>query len=182
MTGRDTVEAEIVAELRQVAETVKGTPTTEDLREHGTYSPEQVREWFGSLAAAQIAAGLEPTTTRGLPDELLLAEIQAIAEALGRTPTYDEFNAESVLSARSLETRFGSWTAALQAAGLEPTRRRDLTKADVVADIERVAEDLDRTPTRDEMVDHGQYTEWSYSRAFGSFGELLEAAGYEPRR
>jgi len=166
----------LIDDLQRVADIVDGTPTAADIREHAEYSYYRYCAVFGGLAQAQIAAGLPPTSTRGLPDEVLLEELRAVADELDRTPTTDEFDEHSILQSRSLVSRFDSWNDAIETAGLEIARQTDVTCADVVADVERVAEQLGHTPTRDEMIEHGRYTEHQYSHKCDSFSAAIERA------
>jgi len=100
---------------------------------------------------------------------------RAVADELDHAPTTDEFDGHGLLQSRSLVSRFDSWNEAIE-AGLEIARQTDVTCAGVIADIERVAEQLGHRPTRDETIEHGRYTEWQYSRECDSLSAVVERA------
>lgn len=52
-------------------------------------------------------------------EEELRKDLVAVADELGRTPSKDEFNDRGESSATTLRRRFGSWSRALEAAGLD---------------------------------------------------------------
>lgn len=60
---------------------------------------------------------------RSDPEDALVAYLQHCAEVLGYSPRYKE-----VIGWRLLEQRFGSWSDALQKAGLPPAARYPVTK------------------------------------------------------
>ena len=60
---------------------------------------------------------------RSDPEDALVAYLQHCAEVLGYSPRYKE-----EIGWRLLEQRFGSWSDALQKAGLPPAARCPVTK------------------------------------------------------
>ena len=60
---------------------------------------------------------------RSDPEDALVAYLQHCAEVLGYSPRYKE-----IVGWRLLEQRFGSWSDALQRAGLPPAARCPVTK------------------------------------------------------
>lgn len=109
MTDWSTTEETIIDELRAIAEETGQVPTAADIEEHASFSHRDVKQVFGGLALAQLAAGFEPTTIRGLPDKLLLNELQIFAEDLGRSPSRSEFETHSLLPRGGYRARWGSW-------------------------------------------------------------------------
>lgn len=79
--------------------------------------------------------------------------IEAIREAVdrvGHVPTIDEFNAADVgFSEAPLVNRFGTYTAAIRAAGFEPVNPnpREFTKADCLEAVVDVGVEFGRPPT-----------------------------------
>ena len=52
-------------------------------------------------------------------DDDLIAQVQMLAEELGRTPTYEEFKENPrTASGSTVERHFGKWNKFLEAAGL----------------------------------------------------------------
>lgn len=84
-----------------------------------------VVERFGTWNAAILAAGLVPRPSSRphshLTDDQIIARLQAEAQRLGRAPTQDEWGKRpDAPSDVAMRKRFGSWAAALEAAGLTP--------------------------------------------------------------
>ena len=51
----------------------------------------------------------------------------------------------------------------------------------LLAEISRLADELEKVPSFQDMNQHGTYSAPPYLRAFGSWNEAVEAAGYPPR-
>lgn len=175
-------ERAVVEELRAIAQEVERVPHIDDIAEHASFSPATVRDVFGSLAGAHLAAGFEPTTVRGLPDELLANELRAVAEELGRPPARTEFDAHSVLPSAGYTSRWGSWNDALRHAGLEVNRDSpsDATREDAITAVRETGEHLGRTPTIEEVVDHTEATRYLVTERYDRFAVLVAKAGFDP--
>jgi hypothetical protein len=57
---------------------------------------------------------------------------------------------------------------------------RPIPDADLEGDLERVADELDRTPTRVEYDEHGEYSSRTHVNRHGSWNEAVENVGLEP--
>lgn len=116
---RDIPEAELVADLRRVAEHNRARPFTTDLyAEHGQFRPGTVARRFGSWNAALEAAGLPVTHLWKVPDRMLFENLAHVWRKLGRQPTGRALTNRDGLSRFSYSTykkRFGSWHKALRA-------------------------------------------------------------------
>ena len=76
---------------------------------------------------------------RGITDEELLVDLRRVAVHLGKhTVLYDEYPAHGICASRIFETRFGSWNAALLAAGLEISLRQDISDLELFENIEHM--------------------------------------------
>lgn len=112
--------------------------------------------------------------------EALLAALRELNDDLGQPPTAGEMDALGRFSVSTYQNYFSTWSKALQAAGLEPHRIRDLEQSDLINDLHRVAAKVDRTPTAIDIVAHSQHSSRSYIEQFGSWNQALRDAGYEP--
>jgi hypothetical protein len=84
---------------------------------------------------------------------------------------------EGEYGARTYIRHFGSWNEAVKAAGFEPNRNpQEVTKADLLAELHRLADDLGERPTSTDIVEQGTYALATYQRHFGSWSAAVEAA------
>ena len=58
-----------------------------------------------------------------------------------------------------------------------PERSDDLNDEAILANIRRVADDLDRTPTLADLNRHGRFSEAAYTDRFGGYSEAVVRAG-----
>jgi hypothetical protein len=118
---------------------------------------------------------------RRYSDEDIVAQLQATASRLGRSPTMREFAAdeEATVHPQTVISHFGSWNAAKRAAGLVP--RRFTTRADLVRLLRELGDRLGRTPTARDLDEHrGELPSKSlYWHTFGSLTTALREAGFD---
>lgn len=111
----------------------------------------------------------------------MLAELEACAARLGRSPTMREFAADSeaTVHPQTIVERFGSWNAAKRRAGLVP--RRFATRDDLLRLLAELGEELGRVPTaRDLEARRGRMPSKSlYWHTFGSLSAALREAGFD---
>ena len=117
-----------------------------------------------------------------LSDEKILADLREAARRLGKTPTRGEYkNIPGLADASVLETRFGSWNAALERVGLEPNLRR-YTDAQLIESLRRAADELGGTPAKYDLRGMKGFPDPEvYSKRFGSWAEAVRRAGLPPR-
>ena len=131
---------------------------------------------FGSQPAALAAAGIREG--RRWSDKRVIAELRRLARQKQRLSCSHVENS----LASAAHRLFGSWNAALTAAGFRPTRmshtpRRRWTRQKVLHEIHRLHQSrLPLTRATDPQLFH------SASRLFGNWTNALLAAGLEPRR
>jgi len=82
-------------------------------------------------------------------------------------------------SSKSYQNAFGSWNEALKQAGLEINEEQNIAKSDLRKEMERLADELGRTPTSRDMAENGKYSTAIYSRRFGSWNDAVQEAGLE---
>ena len=114
-------DEDILEELRAAAERLGRSPTMREFAADpaARVHPQTVIEHFGTWNAAKRAAGLFPR--RFLTREELLAQLRALGEELGRTPTARDLAARrrSLPSASLYAHTFGSLGNALREAGFD---------------------------------------------------------------
>ncbi len=112
-------------------------------------------------------------------DQQLLDILRDLAAELGRSPTAQEMRKRRLPRPETCAARFGSWNAALAAAGLE-TRHysQDYTDEQLLQILRDLARDLDKTPTQLELrARPGLPSPTTYHRHFGTWRKALAAAG-----
>src|SRR5205809_1722031 len=128
-------------------------------------------------ALASFQAGIR----KRYSNDQILAELQASAERLGRSPTMREFAAdpETAVHPQTVIEHFGSWNAAKREAGLVP--RRFATREELVGLLRELGEELGRVPTaRDLDARRGTMPSKSlYWHTFGSLSTALREAGFD---
>ena len=117
-------------------------------------------------------------------DEMLLAELQASAKRLGRSPTMREFSLDATAGPhpQTLVVRFGSWNGAKRKAGL--VARRFATRAELLQQLRDLGAELGRTPTGGDLVRRrdSMPSKSLYWQTFGSLRSALRAAGFDVPR
>lgn len=130
--------------------------------------------------------------------ERVVAAMRRWARRTGSAPTYAEWSRPNGIggglarpsyrrasrpSPHTVARLFGSWNAAVEAAGLEVRRpASDVAKARIISAIRRFADEHGRPPTCREWKrserDHPSST--TVRDRFGSWSAAIEAAGFEP--
>lgn len=173
---------ELLAELTAIADRLGRVPLPDELDERSDYDIESYRSAFGSWYAAISSAELEKPRGRRIPEEELLAELRRIGAELEKTPSTQDMTNQGGYGSTTYINRFGSWTAALEAAGFEPHADRQHRSTDeLLAGIQQLAEKLGHPPTSREMDEQGAYSRVVYRNRFGSWNEALAAAGLDQR-
>src|SRR6266566_912920 len=128
-------------------------------------------------ALADFQAGIH----KRYSDDQILADLQASAGRLGRSPTMREFaaDAETSVHPQTVIEHFGSWNAAKRAAGLVP--RRFATREELLGLLRTLGEELGRPPTARDIDEHkGRLPSKSlYWHTFGSLTTALREAGFD---
>ncbi|MDP6626755.1 MAG: hypothetical protein QGG50_02550 [Methanopyri archaeon] len=112
-------------------------------------------------------------------DEELIDALHQAAEVLGRRPTPKDLERTKDLpSTLTYQKRFGSWSNALRAAGFRP-RRSHYTDDELLDDLHRLAGELGRVPTSEDLRGRKGYPNTgTYQARFGSWSGALERAGF----
>jgi len=126
---------------------------------------------------AEFQAGIRKRYT----DDQIVAELQACAERLGKSPTMREFAADpqTTVHPQTVIEHFGSWNNAKRAAGLVP--RRFATREELLGLLTELGEELGRPPTARDIDEHkGKLPSKSlYWHTFGSLTTALREAGFD---
>jgi len=113
--------------------------------------------------------------------ETLIDELQRVADVVDGPPTMQDLREHGEHSRQPYFTEFGNWTKAKEAAGVgvAPNQRMETTREDLLDELQRLADELGRTPTKAQMHEHGEYSRSPYEDRFGSWNGALRAAGLD---
>jgi hypothetical protein len=107
-----------------------------------------------------------------ISDEELLDSLRAFYKAHGRAPAMRDFP-----GGPTYEYRFGSWNAALRAAGLPINKPGFVSNEEMIAALQNFYHKCGRSPTLDEFPKAG-----TIEQRFGSWNKALESAGLPPNK
>jgi DNA-binding LacI/PurR family transcriptional regulator len=171
----------LIQDIQRVADEVEGTPSQSQYSEYGEVSHSTLTRRFEGYSEAMQAAGLEPNRISYTDDELI-DDLQRVADIVGKSPTNDEYDTHGVVHSSTLADRFGGYSEAKEAAGLEPTQNggEQFTNEELIQDIQRVAEIVNKSPTNDEYNTHGKAHSSTLAGRFGGYSAAIEAAGLDP--
>ena len=178
-------EDELLEELQALAADLGQPPTVQQMDAQGPRWSRVYARRFGSWNEALEAAGLDSRpsgrATRSVPRSELLAELEALDDTLDRRPRIADVEADGAFSVKQYRDEFGSWTAALEAAGIDTDDISSRIPTETLVDaIRAVAEACDTPPTTTQFNEQAAYSATTVRRRFGSWDEALAAAGLDP--
>lgn len=109
----------------------------------------------------------------------LIEELRRYADEFGRTPSVQIYQEDGQFGRDIYENEFGSWSNALDVAGLGKARQFEHEEGELIAELQRLHDELGRTPARQHMDEHGKYGRNVYETRFGTWNDALRAAGLE---
>jgi hypothetical protein len=187
----DYSDDEILAEIRRVAALATEPILSRAIFDtHAKVSSRSVRRRFGSWRGALERAGL-PDRYSGAPvtlkmrtspakaadDEELLADLKRVAELTGRSVTQVDVAREGRFAPATYQRRFGSWSKALAAAGLNVAASgRRFTDEDLFENLLAVWTHYGRAPKSEEMSrPPSRATSYTYVARYGTWNRALAA-------
>lgn len=190
-------KAELIASLQALAKELGRTPMVDDIRraskQRTCASYSAYYKVFGSYNAALQEAGLEVNLHRGgYTREGLVRDLQQLAQELGRVPTTVDLKRGGEKGGYFTEgvyqRVFGSFDAALEAAGMEPYRvRRTVYTAEALKQqlltLQKALGHAPRVCDVNAAKKQGECANAStFAKVFGSFNNALNSAGIQPYR
>ncbi len=118
-------------------------------------------------------------SNRGISDEELLDDMRRCAKMIGRDfITYGEYDEIGKARTSIFRRRFGSWSKALELAGLQATGwKRGITDEELFENIRSLWASLGRQPRKSEVEEdpHSYFSSKPYQTRFGSWTRALQA-------
>ncbi|HPC08383.1 MAG TPA: HNH endonuclease [Smithella sp.] len=176
---RDITKEQVVNDITAVARQLgQSTITTDDYRRHGKYSPDVARRRCGSWLKALVEAGLSTQrhNTKAAPEQFI-PDLKRVATLLGKpSVTTEEYRDHGRFAPSTVSNHFGTWFAALDAAGLNRTRTLHVTDEEYFENLEQMWVHLGRQPHyTDVQKPFSRYSAGAYEKRFGSWRKALEA-------
>jgi hypothetical protein len=175
---RNISKQQVVEDIRRVAQKLKrDTLTKSEYRQYGTISPDVAERICGSWFKALSESGLRKSRNYNISAEDCLADLKRVAQKLGKSSvTTEDYKAHGQFSPAPLVRHFGSWFAALDAAGLERTRILHVTDEDYFKNLEQMWVHIGRQPHYSEVQKpFSRYSVRAYEYRFGSWRKALES-------
>lgn len=117
-------------------------------------------------------------------DEALLAEVRRVASNFkGKRLTQEKFNSLSRVHTTTLRNRFGSWSNALDKAGIDleiAPRQKILMRQEIIDDIRAYIKEYNAPPTVKDIAERLGIHKTSIARKFGKWSDLLKECGAQP--
>lgn len=182
--GKHLTDEQLLEELHRLARVTGETPTLAILEDRGRFSETAYYTHFGTWTDALQEAGFTPVSGKSrIDDETLLDDLQRVCELLGRAPSIREYKSKGSYAGHTFEYRFGSWSDALDEAGLAmgSLPGRWAPTGDLIDEMVRVGCQVGRPPTQDDMRESGEFSTGPYKDRFGTWKEALRTCGFPPR-
>lgn len=181
MARNSLTKDELIQELRRLKQELDRVPSTEEMNELGKYSVPPYYRAFGSWNNALKEAGYKPIqTSERRSKEELVAELKRVSEECGGKPSQNDIAEYGGPDPGTYRNKFGSWNAALEAAGFTPRANGQyIPTENLCTALRELADELGRRPKMKDMDKSGSYSARTCVNRFGSWEEALDAAGIE---
>jgi len=119
---------------------------------------------------------------RNMPEAELLEDLRAVAARIHpKRLTQHRYTRQGRFSSSVIKKRFGTWQRALVRVGLEPSQYIGVAPDAILADIQRVAKELNvSTLTKRQYEKGGRYSVTAVCHSFGTWRNAVQTAGLEP--
>lgn len=186
---------ELKTDIHRVSKELGYPPSSPEYSEHGNHSTTTIVERFGEESWGETmeylgydyeAAHEHPW--RKISNDELKTDVERVVNKLGHTPNITEYRSHGEYSPATVAQRFAdnSWGDAMRELGYDytsedPGKKPERSKDALIADIERVVEDLGHVPNSREYdeLGEGSVTEVRRRLGRGSWTQAMNALGYD---
>jgi predicted GIY-YIG superfamily endonuclease len=169
----------LIEELQRLADEHDRTPSKRLMGSKGKFGTDTYFNIFSSWNEAVKEAGLEVNKENNISKNRLLDELQRLADEYDKTPSAFLMNSEGKFDNKTYQRVFGSWNKAVKKAGLEVNEERNISKNRLLDELQRLADEYDKTPSASLMASKGKFSINIYQRVFGSWNNALKEAELE---
>lgn len=178
-------EDEYISAIQDLADELGDVPTLSEMDEYGRFSHYTYDSNFESWNAALRKAGLSPNREYDTPREQLITDLKQLADELNRVPRVKDMDRHGPHSAAKYfhpdYGHFERWSEAIEAAGLTPNAHYNVTREDALAELRRLSDEFDQSPTIGLLTEHGQYGAGTVQRLFDQkWVDIVREAGLDP--
>jgi len=148
-------EDELRAEIERVDGILAGYPTLEDMDTHSRHAPARYMDVFESWTDALHAADIDP-------DQRVIDDVQRVANNVDGVPTMSDITTHSYYAPATLGEHFGSFDAAIAAAGVRdqdqsspssPDTNTDSAETGSISTTQNTSETAETTSTSSTVSD-----------------------------
>jgi len=166
---------ELIGEICRLEEELDHPPSLQELRQHGEYSVGTYYNRFGSWQTALKEAGFASRNpTSQITRDELISELQSVADKIDQTPSASQMNEHSDYWVSTYRNHFATWTNALAAAGFDVLQTSQISKNDLIEELQRLRDELGGDPTKADMREIGVYGLNEYIKNFGSWSKAID--------
>lgn len=184
--NKEATKENLISDLLSVANDLsKNKVTMVEYKELGKYPITWFTHVFGSWTSAIEEAGLERTRSvniANIPEKEFIDDLVRVSKLLKKdSVTKAEYDSYGKFSQSSVIKRVGSWTLAIQKAGLRDltcVASIELSEEEYLSDIQCVANDLGVTQLyKEEYLSNGKHSLNSIRKKFGEWDVAAKKAG-----
>lgn len=169
---------DLLNDLQRLTNELNRVPRTTDITEHSKYSLPTYYNRFNSWTDALEQAGLNAERVgKNITRDALLDDLRRLADKLNRVPRTNDVREHGEYSYPTYRNQFGSWNNALDEAGFNPERAGKTSTIDLLDDLQRLANELNRVPTTEDIKQHSEYSYPTYYYRLGGLKTARELAG-----
>ncbi len=161
---------DIIREINRVTEATDRVPKAGEFIDRTNTRSAVYQHHFGNWITALDAAGVLPTKSE------LVDHVRALSDELGPIPDKSNLLDKSKYPRSVYDYLFDSWREVITAAGLLPSEE------EMTSQIRTISETTGSIPSREIVVERGNYEAQAYEFQFSSWEKALEAAGVLPSK
>lgn len=155
-----------------------GKVTKKTMNEYGRFSTGVYQKEFGSWNNALKYSSIEINIKQNNSNEFILNELKRVQEECGKC-TYNTVKEFADISPDLCRNRFGSFENAVEKAGVESHKIKDISKEQLSDELNRISEKINRTPRQKDIKAYSKYSISPFLTKYNSWNSALKENGFE---